>query len=235
MTARKLLLVTGAARSGTLYTATALQAIGVRVGHEYTDVDGTVSHFFAADLEKHPNAPSKAPKGRCIHVGERRRDFAFDHIWHQTRHPLRVISSLRFTGVRRRDLLEACGVDVRSSGPTYRALRYWIEWTALADEQAEWRYRIEDIEAVWPEMLDRLGRWPVPLPPVPRDTHTERRWEQPFTMFAEDESGKKEQIPVKVKRQLVTSTPDLTWAALEKAFPEETLQARRLAAVYGYE
>lgn len=35
--------------------------------------------------------------------------------------------------------------------------KYWVFWNLKAEEQAEWTYRVEDIENQWAEFQTRLG------------------------------------------------------------------------------
>lgn len=227
---RRKLLVTAVPRSGTKYTAKVLNAVGLRVGHEYVDEDGTVSYLFASNAPGH--AISISPNERRVHVRcGRRRDYAFEHVWHQVRHPLAVLSSLRYVNVRWQDMLDGVGVDVRGLGRTHRALLMWCEWNLLIEEQApSLRYRIEEIDTVWPAMLSALGLPSVPLPNVPKDTHTELRWTTPFGVLDE----KARPVPMQVRREFVRKTPPLDWKTLERVYPAEALRARRLAERYGY-
>ena len=238
MKSRRLVLVTGCARSGTLFMSKVLQSLGLKVGHEYVDDHGTASHFFAAKCKlDYPVISSKHPKGRCIHVNEQREDFVFDHVFHQIRNPLKTISSLRWTGVRADHMRAATQLDVKKAVSAHRALVYWVEWNLLAEAQATRQYRIEDIDKVFPELASSLGLGAVPLPDIPKDTHTERRWEQPYSVISTDpKTGEKSPfVPTSVRKRVVEATPELTWADLEKIDPEYTKRAKQLAEKYGYD
>lgn len=233
----RLVLVTGCARSGTLFISEALRAVGLKVGHEYVDEHGTASHFFGPLCRlEYPVLKSKPPKGRCIHVGEQRTDFAFLHVFHQVRHPLKVISSLRWTGVRADHLLAATGLDTRSAAPAHRALVYWVEWNELIEKQGAVRYRIEQIGSFFPQMTAALGLGERALPEIPKDTHTERRWEQPYSVISRDpKTGKKSPfVPTRDRKRLVEATPDFTWADLARIDAAYVKRARVLAERYGY-
>lgn len=175
MTNRKL-LITGCARSGTLYIATTLRAAGLKVGHAFVDDDGTVSHWWASPTVRCPVLPRKEPIGRCAHVNERRGEFDFEHVWHQVRNPLDVIASASQYGMPWSELFRALLLPPPRpmQHPLVTAMRYFVEWSAICEEQAQWRYRIEDIDAAFPEMCSRLGLPAQPLAPVPRDMNADR-------------------------------------------------------------
>jgi len=201
------LLITGCAHSGTTYIATVLQTVGLDVGHAYVGADGTVSHWFAGDVV-HPVIPRKVPTGRCIHVGERRDEFEFEKVWHQTRNPLDIVASSVAAGSPTVEMFRASGATMprlSARTPVVLAMRYILAWSAKCEAIAEWRYRIEDIDDVWPEMLSRLGFPPEPLPSVSRTLN---------------ESGR----PV-----------SLTYEQLHRADPESADRMYALAARYGYE
>src|SRR5271169_6495414 len=80
------LLITGCARSGTGYISLFLQKCGMEIGHENTKNDGVASWIMCTNA-KH------VPWG----VDSRRR-IKFAHIFHQVRHPLKVISSCQTEG-----------------------------------------------------------------------------------------------------------------------------------------
>ena len=160
----KKILVLAAARSGTRYLWKCLMLAGVDIGHERWKVNGTIApalavddYFYAAHWER-----EKSP---------RRRDIVVDESWHQVRHPLDVISSWE-TGPNLshwhwQQKHTRVSWDER---PFVRAARYWLAWNDIIDADCDTtlRYRIEDIESVWPEMMRRLGM-DEELPDVARD------------------------------------------------------------------
>jgi len=234
---RRALFVTGCARSGTLYVAKALRELGVRVGHEYVDVDGTVSHFFASGSISYPNDSSKSPSGRCIHVGEHPSQFVFDRTYHLMRHPLKTIDSLRWTGVSS-SALRACGIFVPpGDAKIARAVRYWYGWNKLCEKLTDQKVRIEDINAN-PALLCKIAQVPMPddlwKPAAPTDTHHNRRWQNPRQILAKPERGSKVQVPSPDIRRLVQMAAPTTWEDVAKADPDYCAKVRALAEEYGY-
>lgn len=231
------LMVTGCARSGTLYVTKALRELGLRVGHEYVDDDGTVSHFFASGNIKYPLIRSKEPKGRCAHVGQHPRMYAFERVIHLTRHPLQVIDSLQWTAVAN-DILVAAGVPLVDYRNTItRAVRYWYGWNKLCEKLTSERVSIESIDAN-PSLLCAWAGVPVSdgwAPRAPKDTHHARRWQTPFVQTTPDAAtGKRALVSATVWRKFVRSRSPLTWADVLTADPEYAPRVRQLAEAYGY-
>ena len=170
------LLVIGAPHSGTRYMARVLRAAGVQVGHERVGREGSVSSYFVADDYWY---------GGKEHMGGRLRDFAFDHVWHQVRHPLAAISSIA----------NLCPVSwwhwqEKHTGVSYdlppieRGTAAWLAFNELAERQKpELSFTIEHMEHSWPILATRLGIEGTPLPDVPyadtRSTHPKLKvtWE----------------------------------------------------------
>lgn len=147
-----LFVVSGCGRSGTGYTSTVLTALGAPCGHE--------SVF-------HPNAFRQPGPLRWPNR------FAGDASWlaapvlgklperslvmHQVRDPLEVIRS--FLRIRffiepspYRDFAEDHVPELRTGGPTIRAMRYWVEWNRMVEAAADYedlryrRHRLEDLD-----------------------------------------------------------------------------------------
>ena len=160
----KKLLVTGCARSGTLYTAQVFQSLGLDVRHEMPvpphgtmGRDGMVSWYMAVDDPHPPYGPSA--------VG-----FTFDTVIHQVRHPLRVIPSvaqfiLRSRASRR--YIERNAPQVRVRLPErfrprrdrliLQASRYWVHWNHLARAKAGETLRLERLQTELPRLCRQLG------------------------------------------------------------------------------
>jgi len=149
------LLVTGAPRSGTRAIAYALTSAGFPVGHERGGPRGISSCFFAAHDWYYPGV-HRAPLSR----------YRFEQVWHQTRHPLRTISSMAdempITWWHWQQPHSRVPGDLEPIG--IRCALFWARWSSLieANHPKAWRYRIEDVEELWPEMCDRIG---IPLAP----------------------------------------------------------------------
>lgn len=157
---KRRLLITGCPRSGTRYVAKVLSKSGLRVSHEGLGKDGAVCSFLAVDDYYYANVHANPVEGIVV----RRRDIEFEHVWHQVRNPINVIDSLVTAPLRRGiwhwyDMHCACGYEPHLEA----AARFWVYWNEIAESQAEWRFRAEDIEEVWPEIRERLGLDPVDL------------------------------------------------------------------------
>ena len=81
------LLVTGCGRSGTTYTSALLQAMDLDIPHEAVGKDGAASW-------------KQIVSGTFVYLGKNRSvtidGSGFDRIIHQVRHPLKLITSMRY-------------------------------------------------------------------------------------------------------------------------------------------
>lgn len=127
-------------RSGTVYTAKIVKAHGIEFGHEdqnpENQIDGTISFL------------------------ELNNTCEFDVVLHQIRDPLKTISSSAKVLVPRSchqlyGLLDIDKADQEKS-KLYRTMLTWLRFNERAEKVAEWRYRIEDIDEVYPELCQRL-------------------------------------------------------------------------------
>lgn len=144
----RLVLITGCGRSGTTFISQALTAAGLDVRHEYLGKDGSASWYMNAES-------ADAPYGCCSTMGLR-----FTHIFHQVRHPLKTIASINHSSHASSFAYVAVYVpeiDLAHDSRLIQTAKYWYYWNLLAEAKAEWRYRIEDIDAVWDEIGLRLG------------------------------------------------------------------------------
>lgn len=146
----KLLLITGCGRSGTSYIATLLTQCGLEFGHENAEKNGVCSWFLAVDGPKfRANFPDPSTH--------------YQHVFHQVRNPLDVISSWYFNyeDVSPKVWNNFIRVHVpqikAKDPPLVRCAKYWYYWNLLAEKKAEWRYRIEDIHHEIYEFEKRLG------------------------------------------------------------------------------
>jgi hypothetical protein len=129
-------------RSATTYTARMIQAHGLKFGHENRgdQTDGAISYFKI-------HYPCK-----------------FDVILHQVRDPLKTISSAVTVLAKRTHnefyiLFDIEKAD-REKSVLYRVMLTWLMLNELAEKGTEWRYRIEDIDKVYPELCQRLDIQP---------------------------------------------------------------------------
>ena len=217
----KKILITGCARSGTRYISNVLRRCGVKVGHEYTDDDGSATHFFPIESDAYPFFPwEKPPKA---HVGERFSRFAFQHHWHQVREPLKVIGSCRvivpksewkWLGSHFSPMKKYSGSQDR----TTTSMAYWYYFNLFCEEHATWTYRIEDIDHVWVRFQTSLGIH-KPIPNTSRELNRAKRFNQPWTS----------------KEQKEKNAENPTWDELYSLDPILTGNCQRLAVRYGYD
>ncbi len=156
-------LITGCARSGTMYASRLLSSAGLRIGHETMGKDGIASWLLAVDSDFVPWGPVR----HC---------FQFKEILHQVRRPLAVISSMQTITPQSWQYMchhVPCSVE---EPLLLRCAKYWRYWNLRAESIATWRYRVEDIEKVWGSMCERLAM-PADQPfpsAVPRDINTRK-------------------------------------------------------------
>lgn len=173
-------LITGYGRSGTHFVSAVLKQIGVDAPHETEGLDGIVSW-------KHivPGTFVLVGKGRSQVIPE----IEYDHICHQVRDPLKVIASAQTFSESTFQYMERnLGIESRHLGvlqKTFfpervrrqrleRAMKTWLGWNALIENRAEWRYRIEDFQEIFPEFLDRLGLSEQAFPAMDRQKRDSR-------------------------------------------------------------
>lgn len=155
-------------RSGTTYMRAVLDRCGIRTGHE--------------NVFKSSGAKARPPEWLTVEVSGFAGLHAFTNdgpVLHQTRHPLKVISSLAALGIlRTRDPSEIAGWYLRVHGNNTRA--------------ADFTYRIEDLDLDLLLMVcDVLGQTPVDpeqaLAAIPTDLNS-----RPKTMLSPADLGKHE-------------------------------------------
>lgn len=192
------LLITGCARSGTKYVSSALTASGIEIGHEQMKSSGVAKWDLAAN-------PKEARNKKWINL----HNFQFDHIFHQVRDPLKVISSVYVTEDRQSwnyILKHTPEISIRDSHLT-KCAKYWYYWNLKAEQLAEWTYRLEDLDQLWEEYGLRLGK--------------------PINTQAINAISKKTNTAGDPKR--------FTWDDLKKELdPELYHNIRKLAQKYGY-
>jgi hypothetical protein len=150
-------------RSGGTYIARVLRAAGLKFGHEQDGRDGASGALLLRPGLKHPPP--------------------YTQIFHQVRDPLRVIASSLTCKDENFDLVfRFLRTDGSGRSPLARATLCWLAYTSWADTQASWRYRIEDLPTLWPELCLKLNLPPVPLPGVSVRTnhrpHESVTWEE---------------------------------------------------------
>jgi hypothetical protein len=156
-------LITGCGRSGTKYISHVLSLAGLDIRHEIMGKDGIASWLLGVDAESVPWGP-------------RRRDFRFRTILHQVRHPLAVISSTQtFTQVSWDFICQHIRCELEEP-LTLRCAKYWRYWNEQIELDADWRYRVEDLQIIWNELCERTGcpAGHAALAVVPRDINSRK-------------------------------------------------------------
>jgi hypothetical protein len=215
---RKKVVVLACARSATLYMSKLLKEVGIDARHEKMGADGTVSSYFVPRSDDMPLKPESALIGMRYHMdGSRAPMYRFDEVFHQIRNPLKMIRSGAYviTKVDRawnEKYISRYDKNYAPSlmKPLVRTMTYWLYWNRLVDDlwKPTFRYRIEDIDAAWPEIARRVDRPGAPLPDVSRTTHTN-------------------------VHKLMSHKP-ITWKNLEDVDPVLTERVREKAMEYGY-
>jgi hypothetical protein len=194
----RFLLITGCSRSGTTYISEVLKLSGLDIGHEFVGKDGTSSWFMCIEADHVPW------KHRPSSIG-----FEFDHIFHQVRHPLKVISSV--LGTEHRKAITYFSENIpeiyAKDPPLVKCAKYWYYWNLYAEQKSEWRYQVEQIDSCLAEMGQRLGIVldKEILTQIPRDTNHRKQ------------------------------TTNLTWAQLKEEIPADLFsKIQEMSLRYGY-
>jgi hypothetical protein len=216
----KKLRIIGCGRSGTRYSASLFQGLGLDITHELDQPveksagrDGISSWFLAVDDPNPPNGPSD--------IG-----IDFQYTIHQVRHPLLVIASFaqfilkegtrspEFIGKHIPGLKEDLDTNELSLKQKLilQAARYWYEWNLLAEKKATETVQLEELDKHLARICDILE---IPFDPgimdqISRKTN-EREWyiqEAPWV---------------------------LTWEDLYQLDPVLTDRIRNLSVKYGYD
>lgn len=208
MRTQKKLLLLGTGRCGTTSMSNLLRKAGLNVPHEVCGRDGTVSHYFSVDSEWYPAAPWQEKQGKK-HVGERRSDYEFEHVWHVVRHPLKVIPSIaRIFGGVDWEFYEDNGVIPRGIEPVMRrSMAFYLAQNNICEAQAEYRFRIEDVASEW----KRISR----------------------TLF--NEEREMPQLRQMNKGTGFRKALAITWDTLDKVDPKMAAMVYAMARRYGYE
>lgn len=160
-----------------------------------------------------------AVKAQNTPWGPGRNNLEFDHIFHQVRHPLKVISSAFMTeGVKSWGYIMPHLPEVHKEDSwLVKCAKFWYYWNLKAEALAEWTYRVEDLPHIWKEFETRLG-----LSLNPRG----------LTLIPQNLNERHQKPP---SRKTNTTFTDFTWEDLEKALDPELYQnLRDLALRYGY-
>ncbi len=139
------IFIAACARSGTMYMVKVLAALGYEIGPEASEKDGSIGYHLA--------------------------DIKPANCFHQVRHPLNQISSMydyQSWGFMNQ-IIETHGRGLLG------CMQYWLAWNELLETFCVWRYKLEEIDSVWPELLNRIGHKYEPLPDIPKATKSRER------------------------------------------------------------
>lgn len=195
---RRRVLITGCGRSGTTYTSQILcQCTPLQVLHEKIGDQGTCSWYMAADP---------------FHVFDSGNFYSqkiiFKHIFHQVRHPLKVITSALTLSASSWNYIRREIPEIKEKDSlTVMSAKYWYYWNLKAEEFAEWRYRIEDIDFE----IDRMAQ------------------------LLEISVDKTKMQMISKKTNTRNHPPYYTWSELKALIPEQLyLDILEMAHQYGY-
>lgn len=191
--------------------ANVLRKTGLKVGHERVDADGTVSYYFAPrHADWLPRTGDDSDYGNR-HRLQRPQHYDFKYVFHQVRHPLKVIASVQWiipTADWQYIAEHVASIDPKPKRRMLRAMRYWLEWNLLVEQRfPTMRFRLED--PPWGDIGFLLGVGGMEL--VAKDVRRMNRstgWRK---------------------------APKLQWHQLEAVDPKLTDAIRRKALEYGYE
>lgn len=151
------MLVVGVQRSGTHYTWEMMNRLGVHVHHEGLGPDGAVSWLYAYQSKNYAiNNPTPLSNQR------------FCFVFHQVRHPMRVVSSIVKASKKSWDPFwdwlvrtepKVCGtVDQCKKTPlVVRSARQWLVWNQHVEAYADIRFKVEETS---PRDVCRLAQFP---------------------------------------------------------------------------
>lgn len=139
------LLIVGCARSGTAYTAKVLNELGLQIGHEKMGRDGIIFWHLTPKIAR----SEKYSKHN-----------QFEHIFHQVRDPLKVISSVYVTEDRNSwSFITKYLPQIKvQDSHLVKCAKYWYYWNLEAEKIAEWTYRLEEIDDHWEEFEKHIGK-----------------------------------------------------------------------------
>lgn len=178
-TTKPKIIVFGSPYCGAQYISKVLCHLGFEVGFEVPGKDGIVSW-------KYSQYPPEDP-----------RVLGYSIKWHLTRHPLMCLTGYKeistdvWHGIG--NLSKQVGLDwwPHTDSSEKRCLLFWLYWHTFAERLTSFRFQVEQLPLVWPELLTQL-KLPLntPLPQVPVTTNRKDRkvvwsWDQWYLIDAE--------------------------------------------------
>lgn len=209
------LLVLATPKSATRFLTKLMRNAHVKVGHEHIKRHGTVGCFFAVEDVWYPGKHWNDDGGVEDESRQRRSDYEFEHVWHMTRDPRKVIPSLAFRHFpgtmwcwQERHTGISCGIYPKM----LRSMLFYVAWNELIErnERIDHRFRIEDIDDEWPGLCSRLDIECKPVPEaLPRN-------------YGTTETGPNAPVP-------------LNYEEMEAIDLEAAKRVREMAERYGYD
>ena len=163
--------IIGCGHSGTFFASEVFQHLGIDVRHELVGEDG-IAGWNYTHLLRHQFPEFGLAQDSVV--------------LHQTRNPLDVISSVQamlpetWIAVASRALARGQHWFPIDDSHPVRGMKYWLSWNYMAEDNADFRYRVEDMESALPTILEMLGVPNAPMPDVPK-TMNKHEYEHVFT------------------------------------------------------
>lgn len=146
------IIIIGCPRSALRFIADTFTQAGLDVKHEQHGEDGIASW-------KRTN--QEPPEGVLV--------------LHQFRDPLATISSMQVISDNSWSyLIEETSAE-ESQDVVERGMRVYLDWNRLAEERADYSYRVEDIDNEWETLSGLAGVPGVPLPDVDREKNSRKQ------------------------------------------------------------
>ena len=138
------IIIIGCGRSGTGFAAQALTANNIKVGHERIKENGISSWYLTPKPEK--NKPYILGPNYSV-VSEH---FKNPKIYHQVRHPIKSISSLITHDKGAWTYISHFTPNLKwNEKQPLMAMKHWLHWNLLAEENADITYRVDDFFKVF--------------------------------------------------------------------------------------
>ena len=152
--------ITGTPRCGTQFIADTFQAIGIDIQHEAFGEQGISAFYIVPYLASRENGI----------------------ILQQTREPLKVLSSMQTINPKTWQIIfNSTGIHPSQEGLLHAVMRLYLRLNSEIAKYHHFRYKVEDIDQVWEQLLNIINVKQQPLPAIPRDTHTRKGRFEPLT------------------------------------------------------
>ncbi|MBA1147226.1 hypothetical protein H0Z60_09140 [Ectothiorhodospiraceae bacterium WFHF3C12] len=167
-----MILITGHPRSGTHFTAKVLRRLGYPTSCEGRNLRPGKTWFVSSWKHAQPGTFHFRLGSRPIHTG-------FKRVLHQVRHPLSVISSSttlsHLTTDHIRKYVDLPEPSIRRNQPVKLCMRSWLEWNRMIEDQADWRFQLEELQELFPALCRQLSIPPRQLPRMGKGSRNARK------------------------------------------------------------